>query len=108
MANARWQMTNARWQITNAQLPASKTPLPSVMFHLPCRFQYGCLFRCNELSPEPGPGVLLVVVGDLLDHSPAGVVDGPGHDDPELDKRSPSGLPPEPGTPCPLSRSFCP
>src|SRR5271157_2918802 len=73
--------------MTNAQLPASKTPLPSVMFHLPCRFQYGCLFRCNELSPEPGPGVLLVVVGELLDQSPAGVVDGPGHDDPELDEK---------------------
>src|SRR5208337_3638195 len=80
-------MTNARWQITNAQLPGSKTPLPSVMFHLPCRFHSGCLFRCNELSPEPGPGVLLVVVGELLDQSPAGVVDGPGHDDPELDEK---------------------
>src|SRR5271157_3460272 len=59
-------------------------------------------------SPEPGPGVLFIVVGELLDQSPAGVVDGSGNDDSELTKRSPSGLPPEAGTPCPLSRSFSP
>src|SRR5271166_5958897 len=72
--------------MANDILQASKTFLSSLMFHLPRRFPYGCLFRCNEFSPEAGPGVLLVVVGELLDQSPAGVVDGPGNDDPELDE----------------------
>jgi len=87
MANDKWQMADDEWQMADDLLPKSKMFLPSVMFHLSCFFPFGCLFRCNELSPEAGPGVLFIVVGELLDQSPAGVVDGPGHDDSELDEK---------------------
>jgi len=87
MTNGKWQMADDEWQMADDLLPKSKMFLPSVMFHLSCFFPFGCLFRCNELSPEAGPGVLFIVVGELLDQSPAGVVDGPGHDDSELDEK---------------------
>src|SRR5271157_4366110 len=90
MPDDECRMTNARCQMTNARCLTAGIKdvfaIRHVSFAMPPSVRFSVPVSSSALTKARSWG-LFIAVGELMDQSLAGVVDGPGHDDPELDEK---------------------